>query len=77
MCSVRLITEVMWLSYFKLFWMVTPRYLADVTASSVCPFRLYDVSNGFLLLVTYSTLHIPILLENSSYLNTLFVENAD
>jgi hypothetical protein len=43
-----------WLQ-FTLSVMVTPRYLADVTAASNCPRMVYSVTMGFRLLVTVTS----------------------
>jgi hypothetical protein len=45
-----------WLQ-FTLSVMVTPRYLADVTAASNYPRMVYSVTMGFRLLVTVRTVH--------------------
>jgi hypothetical protein len=46
-----------WLQ-FTLSVMVTPRYLADVTAASNCPRMVYSVTMGFRLMVTVRTVHL-------------------
>ena len=45
-----------WLQ-FTLSVMVTPRYLADVTAASNCPRMVYSDTMGFRLLVTVRTVN--------------------
>ena len=65
---------LMWLSHFTLFWMVYPRYFADVTASTVCWCRLYKVGIGVLRLVTCRTLHLSgwnFIYHRSSHLASL------
>jgi hypothetical protein len=46
-------------SHCNLFVNVRPKYLADVTDSSVCPPCWHLTSIVFFLLVTLSTVHLP------------------
>ena len=43
--------------HFKSWLMVTPRYLLVCSLSNVCPWNLYGVTRGLLLLVTWITVH--------------------
>ena len=49
---------LMWSFHFRSALIVHPRYLADFTASSVCPCSWYSHTIGFLLRVIVSTLHL-------------------
>ena len=51
------VKESMCCLQFTLSVMVTPRYLADVTAASNCPQIEYSVTMGFHLLVMVGTVH--------------------
>ena len=55
--SLESYSPCLWWNPVHLSVMVTPRYLADVTAASNCPRMVYSVTMGFRLLVTVRTVH--------------------